>query len=61
MQICRQNVVFDNDSDFGPGRKRFVKFFKIKRNLSFSILLNFYMFYFVFTFYIFNKQIFKEF
>ena len=41
--------------------KRFVKFFKIKRNLSFSILLNFYMFYFVFTFYIFNKQIFKEF
>ena len=31
--------------------KRFVKFFEITRNLSFSILLNFYMFYFVFTFY----------
>ena len=54
MQIWRQNTVFDNDSDFGPGRKKICKSFQNKKNSSFSITLNFYMFYFVFTFYIFN-------
>ena len=30
MQIWRQNIVFDNDSDFGPGRKKIcnLKFLK---------------------------------
>ena len=42
--------------------KRFVKVFKIKKIHLFQLFtLNFYMFYFVFTFYISNKQILKEF
>ena len=35
MQICRQNVVFDNDSDFGPGRKKICKIFQNKKKFIF--------------------------